>query len=108
MKLIKKAFKFTGLALVITATLTGCDNTFPPPSLPEKTSVVNTQQTLTTADAQQFLDEVAKEMVTLNLEGSRAAWIYANFITEDTAALAAQADQKSNYVYPKKQAKSLM
>ena len=34
-------------------------------------------------------------MVQLNLEGSRAAWINSNFITEDTSALAAAADQKS-------------
>ena len=95
MKLVKKKFKLTCLALMIAAALTGCDNASNPPTQTEKTSVVNTQQTLTAADAQQFLDEVAKEMVTLNLEGSRAAWIYANFITEDTAALAAQADQKS-------------
>ena len=36
--------------------------------------------------AEKFLADVAKESVALNLEGARAQWIYANFITEDTAA----------------------
>jgi peptidyl-dipeptidase A len=50
---------------------------------------------LTAADATTFLADVEREMVTLNLEGSRAEWIYSNFITDDTSALAAASSQKS-------------
>ena len=95
MKQMKKTFKFTGLALVIAASLTACSQESSQQVTVEKATVINVQAPLTATDVQQFLDNVAKEMVTLNLEGSRAAWIYANFITEDTAALAADADQKS-------------
>ncbi|WP_198559831.1 M2 family metallopeptidase [Colwellia sp. 12G3] len=95
MKQIKTTFKFTGLALVIAASLTACSQESSQQAPVEKVTAMSVQAPLTSADAQQFLDNVAKEMVTLNLEGSRAAWIYANFITEDTAALAADADQKS-------------
>ena len=95
MKNITKTFKFTGLALVIAASLTACNQEPSQQTSVEKATEASVQATLTATDAQQFLDNVAKEMVTLNLEGSRAAWIYANFITEDTASLAAEADQKS-------------
>ncbi|MCJ8296706.1 MAG: M2 family metallopeptidase, partial [Colwellia sp.] len=95
MKQIKKTFKFTGLALIIAASLTACNQGSSQQASAEQATTATTQTALTSADAQKFLDDVAKEMVILNLEGSRAAWIYANFITEDTAALAADADQKS-------------
>ena len=93
MKYITKTFKFTGLALVIAASLTACNQEPKQQASVEKATKISAQAALTATDAQQFLDNVAKEMVTLNLEGSRAAWIYANFITEDTASLAAEADQ---------------
>ncbi|TPH14716.1 peptidase M2 family protein [Litorilituus lipolyticus] len=89
---MKKSFKFTGIALVVAASLAACTNNNVPQ---EKNTASIENSALTSADAQQFLDNVAKEMVELNLSGARAAWIYANFITEDTASLAAEADQKS-------------
>ncbi|WP_170309635.1 M2 family metallopeptidase [Litorilituus lipolyticus] len=92
MNKIKKSFKFTGIALVVAASLAACTNNNVPQ---EKNTASIENSALTSADAQQFLDNVAKEMVELNLSGARAAWIYANFITEDTASLAAEADQKS-------------
>lgn len=95
MKHITKTFKFTGLALVIAASLTACTQESSQQASENKAVEISKQAALTATDAQQFLDNVAKEMVTLNLEGSRAAWIYANFITEDTASLAAEADQNS-------------
>ncbi len=95
MKYITKTFKFTGLALVIAASLTACTQESSQPAPVEKATKISAPAALSATDAQQFLDNVAKEMVTLNLAGSRAAWIYANFITEDTASLVADADQKS-------------
>ena len=94
MKKITNTFKFTTIALVVATSLAGCSQD------KKNTDVVSqTKQTaaktLTSNDAQIFLDDVAKEMVTLGVSGARAAWIYSNFITEDTASLAAEADQLS-------------
>lgn len=94
MKNITNTFKFTAIALVIASTLAGCTQE----SASTSTSSQNEQtspKALTAQDAQVFLDKVAKEMSALGVSGARAAWIYANFITEDTASLAADADQKS-------------
>ena len=52
-------------------------------------------QSLTAKDVDAFLSRVEKEVKTLNVEGSRAEWIYQNFITEDTAALSSAAGQRS-------------
>lgn len=94
MKNITNTFKFTAIALVVASTLAACTQesaTSTPSSQTEQSS----QKALTAQDAQIFLDKVAKEMTALGVSGARAAWIYANFITEDTASLAAEADQKS-------------
>ncbi|GAA0816130.1 M2 family metallopeptidase [Colwellia asteriadis] len=94
MKNITTTFKLTGLALVIAASLTACNKeTVTAPVTQNNAEKVATP--LTAKDAQVFLDDVAKEMVALGLEGARAQWIYANFITEDTASLAAESSQKS-------------
>jgi peptidyl-dipeptidase A len=95
MKKITKKFKFTGLALIVAASLSACNQELNQQSPAKESTKVSEKVVLTANDAQTFLDDVAKEMVALNLDGARAAWIYANFITEDTAALAAEADQKS-------------
>ncbi|MEI5638806.1 MULTISPECIES: M2 family metallopeptidase [unclassified Pseudoalteromonas] len=49
---------------------------------------------LTDADAVAFLDSAAEQLVDLNFRSSRAAWIYANFITHDTASLAADVNEE--------------
>lgn len=46
------------------------------------------------ADVDTFLAASEAEMVQLLLEANRAEWIYANFITEDTASLAADIGEK--------------
>jgi peptidyl-dipeptidase A len=87
---MKTQLKFSSVALVVTLALTGCN-----PSQTTSTSTQpNTKQhVLTQTDVQLFLDQVAKETEKQIIEGSRAEWIYQNFITEDTAALSAQANQ---------------
>ncbi|MEI6893362.1 MAG: M2 family metallopeptidase [Colwellia sp.] len=92
---IKNTLKFTGLALVIATSLTACNQDSSQQATESKSSQIEAAPQLTAADAQLFLDKVAKEMTRLNLENARAAWIYANFITEDTASLTAEAEQKS-------------
>ncbi|KID58835.1 peptidyl-dipeptidase [Pseudoalteromonas luteoviolacea] len=57
--------------------LSGCNST-------------TTTQKLTEKDAEIFLAEAEKQLQDLSVRSGRAAWIYANFITEDTAALSAE------------------
>jgi len=90
---MKPTFKLTTAAILVAASLSACngDN-----KVANDTGAAKTvSQTLTAKDVEKFLADTEKELVQLNLEGSRAAWINANFITEDTSALAAEADQKS-------------
>tara|TARA_R110000803_G_scaffold76020_5_gene140444 strand:- start:6926 stop:8770 length:1845 start_codon:yes stop_codon:yes gene_type:complete len=90
---MKSTFKLTTVAILVAASLSACngDNT----AKNDEKSASVASQALTAQDAEKFLATTATEMVQLNLEGSRAAWINSNFITEDTSALAAAADQKS-------------
>lgn len=57
--------------------LSGCNST-------------TTTEKLTEKDAEIFLAEAEKQLQDLSVRSGRAAWIYANFITEDTAALSAE------------------
>ncbi len=94
MKNIINTFKFTAIALVVTTSLVGC--TQDKKNSDEATQAKQTlSKKLTSKDAQIFLDDVAQEIITLGVSGARAEWIYSNFITEDTASLAAEANQKS-------------
>jgi len=86
-----KTFKYTGVAIIIAASLTACDK----PSTSAPIQQTETVKTLTANDVDTFLIATEKELVALNIEGSRSAWIYSNFITDDTAALSAATDQKS-------------
>lgn len=90
---MKPTFKLTTAALIVAASLSACNDA--EKKAESNMTAAETVQTLTAQDAENFLVETEKELVKLNLEGSRAAWINANFITEDTSALAAEADQRS-------------
>jgi len=90
---MKSTFKFTAVALIVAASLSACNGENTVKNEVKPTSVVT--KALTAKDAEKFLAATATEMVQLNIEGNRAAWINSNFITEDTSALAAAADQKS-------------
>src|SRR5271169_2181420 len=46
-------------------------------------------------DAKQFLADTEAKLNTLNVESQRADWVHENFITDDTEALSAKADQRS-------------
>ncbi|PAJ75625.1 peptidyl-dipeptidase [Pseudoalteromonas sp. NBT06-2] len=84
-----KIFKPSITALVVASTLmiSACNNK----DDKKTTSVI---QQVTTADATLFLESTEKELVALYLEASRAEWIYANFITEDTSQLSAEVNRK--------------
>jgi peptidyl-dipeptidase A len=85
-----KIFKPSITALVVAGALmlTACNNQ-------EKTKpAASIVQQVTAADAKQFLESTETELVALYLEASRAEWIYANFITEDTSQLSAEVNRK--------------
>ncbi|MBA6391848.1 M2 family metallopeptidase [Colwellia sp. BRX10-3] len=90
---MKPTFKLTTAAILVATSLSACngDNTVKNDVKPASVA----SKVLTMQDAEKFLAATEIELVQLNTEGSRAAWINSNFITEDTSALAAAADQKS-------------
>ncbi len=94
MKKTTSLFKFTVVAFVVATSLTACNHDKQNTGVTIKTKKLS-QKALTDNDAQVFLDKVAKEMVILNVSDARASWVYSNFINDDTAAIAAEAVQKS-------------
>ncbi|CAH9068281.1 hypothetical protein PSECIP111951_04095 [Pseudoalteromonas holothuriae] len=83
---MKPIFKLSlGACIVASAlSLSGCNATS-----------TSTSQTPTKQDAEQFLTDAQKTLEDLSIRGNRAQWIYANFVTEDTAALAASVGQEA-------------
>ncbi|NOU48939.1 M2 family metallopeptidase [Pseudoalteromonas sp. JBTF-M23] len=82
---MKPLFKLSlGACVVATAlSLSGCNTTSASsPAVTEK-------------DAEKFLADAQTTLEDLSIRGNRAQWIYANFVTEDTAALAASVGQES-------------
>jgi len=89
---MKRLFPVSAIAFVVASTLSGCTQESETQESLSTQSNIQTQ--LSATDAETFLTNVEKELIQLNLEVNRAEWIYTNFITEDTAALSAQASQK--------------
>ena len=89
---MKKTIKLSAVAAALILTISGCNDTNQ--AQQDKNLVTPTVQQLTQQDAQAFLDNVETQMKALVIEASRAEWIYQNFITEDTSALASQENQK--------------
>jgi peptidyl-dipeptidase A len=86
--------KFISLSLIIAVTQSACSKDSNTVQIPH--AIKNsTTKALSAEDATDFLIRVEQELITLNIEGSRAEWIYENFITEDTAKLSASASQNS-------------
>ena len=56
-------------------------------------SVSAPSATVTAADADRFLADANQTLLRLGIEEQRAGWVAENFITTDTEALAARADQ---------------
>lgn len=50
----------------------------------------------TLADARRFMDDVERELAQLGWRQSQAAWVNANFITDDTESLSAEAQKNFN------------
>ena len=49
----------------------------------------------TVQDAKKFLDDAEKKLFDLNLEASQAAWVASTYITDDSEAVEARANERS-------------
>lgn len=86
-------FRLSAAALALSTCLglAGCQQTHT-----AENNLNNTQsnKAATPADAKQFIKNAEAQLVDLINESSRAEWIYQNFITDDTASLSADANEK--------------
>ncbi|GGI85206.1 M2 family metallopeptidase [Shewanella gelidii] len=96
MKTITTAPKKLAVIVALSVAVSACGNeeatqvTKPQPLK----SAVETQIPKTKDDALAFINNAEKELAQLSIEANRAEWIYSNFITEDTASLAASVGEK--------------
>ena len=56
---------------------------------------LSAQKAPTIAEARAFLDDAEARLLIIGTEASRASWVQANFITDDTEALSALANERS-------------
>src|SRR5205807_149907 len=59
-----------------------------------KASATHGKGPATVADAQAFMKKAEEQLEDLNVRASRASWVQENFITDDTEAMSAQANEK--------------
>jgi peptidyl-dipeptidase A len=83
-----KAFNLS-LAILLSLTIFGCKQTDDP-----AISQLQTSDKLSAEDAVEFIRESEGTLTELLQENERMAWVYSNFITEDTEQLAAIANKK--------------
>lgn len=83
-----KAFNLS-LAVFLSLTIFACKQTDDPAISQSQNS-----EKLTAADAIEFIRESEDTLTELLVENERMAWVYSNFITEDTEQLAAIANKK--------------
>ncbi|MCL1077538.1 peptidase M2 family protein [Parashewanella spongiae] len=73
------------LAIALTLSIGACA---------EQQAEKSTENEVTVAQANEFIDNAEQQLSQLSIEANRAEWIYSNFITEDTASLAAAVGEK--------------
>ena len=91
-------------AAALTALLAGACTTMQPAPTPEAAPAAETTMPTapvpppaagpTSADAVRFVTDAEAKLATLNVDTQRAAWVQATYITDDTQALAAAANEK--------------
>ncbi len=97
--MIQSTLKPSRLALLITLAI-GVSACGEPQKQAQQTSSSESQTTIeksaapTQAEAVAFIDNAENKLANLSIDANRAEWIYSNFITEDTAALAAAVGEK--------------
>src|SRR5438270_4382746 len=65
-----------------------------PGKTPGRTSAAHAKGAATVAEAQAFMKKAEDQLLDLGVRASRASWVQENFITDDTEALSAQANEK--------------
>jgi peptidyl-dipeptidase A len=95
MKLISKRQSRISLVVALALGLSACGENADKPVGP-KASEPQAQKTAQpdAAQAIAFIEAAETELAALSLEANRAEWIYSNFITEDTASLAAAVGER--------------
>jgi len=88
---MKHNLKMSAVAALMATSLVACDHQEEQAATPVTQKV---EQPATAADVAVFLDQVSTKLVKLNAYANKAEWIYQNFITEDTGALASAANQE--------------
>ena len=87
-------------AALLTACATTTTSTAPVPVQNDSTTMQQTQPAPvmpaapTVEDATRFVNEAEARLAALNVDANRAQWIAANFITEDTQAIAAKENER--------------
>ena len=84
----KTKYSLIAGAVIASLTLSACNSTT------EKSETASVAAKPTIAEAKAFVAKSDKELLALINEVSQVEWVYQNFITEDTSALAAKANQK--------------
>ncbi len=84
------------MAVASTLVLAGCNNeeAVAPVATANAENHESSNAAPTAADAQAFLDRAESELRELYLESAQTAWVQANFITVDTQAISARANEK--------------
>lgn len=82
---LKKSLAPIALAIAGALALSACG---------DDASNQDTAKPATKAEARAFIEQAEAQLAKLSVEVARAEWIYQNFITEDTASLAADAGEK--------------
>ncbi len=65
-----------------------------PPSKPQASSSKNAIAEPTVAEAQKFMDQAEKRLMDVDIKAEQATWVAETYITDDTEALSADADQE--------------
>lgn len=84
----------SAIAIIAALGLGGCAQTNSLEGNQTNNRVESKQEQPTTEQAIKFINEAEASLAQLSLEQGRAEWIYSNFITHDTAALAAAVAEK--------------
>lgn len=88
---MKKTFIARAITFAIPFFIMACQ----PQQTEQPIPILKKETKLTSADAEIFLTEVANALLKLSREEATALWVYQNFITEDTSALASKASQQT-------------
>ncbi|HEV7552801.1 MAG TPA: M2 family metallopeptidase, partial [Candidatus Angelobacter sp.] len=59
-----------------------------------RSSATHAKSAATVAEAQAFMKKAEDQLLDLGVRASRASWVQENFITDDTEAMSAQANEK--------------